>query len=145
MKRYALIAYLLLIPFISCDDGDSSPQAQCEMLLDSLCDRIEQCGVQLTGETSVPATFHQQCLDTQNAYVNCENVVSVSSSYDACLADVDTYACNSLITIDATVQQTIDNLQQLLNEVSGLVEGSSNTVTVPIRINAPSSCLAVFR
>ena len=84
----------------SCGDN-SGPSAQdkCEMLLDTACDRIEECAKQLSGEPA-PAGFHKMCIDVQKTEVDCARATSVDQSYDECVSEIRTFSCNVFLTAD---------------------------------------------
>jgi hypothetical protein len=88
--------------------GGPSPVDQCEMLLDSICDRIEMCGAQM-GITARP-DFHTSCVDAQKTQIPCAKAVAVDPAYDACVGEVQTFSCGILVTTDSSTGSPRINL-----------------------------------
>ena len=93
--------------FGSGGDGASGPsysasaQADCEMLLDIACDRIETCKEEQGGETA-PPDFHQTCLDVQRTAFDCAKAVAVDVSFDECVEQLGSFTCAVFLTQDAS-------------------------------------------
>ena len=93
-------AVLLATCAAACDDEGPSPQDECEMLMDTICDRIEACGREALDEPP-PADFHETCVETQQTVIDCSTAVSVGASYPSCIDDLETVACEDFLTVDA--------------------------------------------
>jgi hypothetical protein len=61
------------------DDDHGSPAEKCDDLLNLACQRVEECGEQLTGETA-PDTFQKECVDWQRTGADCSEELSVRTT-----------------------------------------------------------------
>jgi hypothetical protein len=79
--------------------GSETPVQKCDDLLNAVCDRVQSCGMLLTG-TAAPAGFHQDCVTQEQTAIDCTRSVAVTSSYDTCLSQVRGDSCNTFLTLD---------------------------------------------
>jgi len=80
--------------------NDPSPVEKCDALVDELCDRGMQC---------VPNSgTHAQCVQTIETQLSCGAVKAVSSTYDRCMDQLQTFSCQVLFPFDPqTNMQTL--------------------------------------
>ena len=89
-----------LLGVAACDDGKA--EDQCVALLETVCKRSRECAEELSGEMA-PSGFEKECLDAAMQGLggkNCKDAVSVSSSYDTCIDQLNDVECNKLLVQD---------------------------------------------
>lgn len=95
--------------FVGCGSGGSEAQQECERFLSAYCDRLASC---------YPSDLTTaSCLSAAQAKVDCSKTVAVTSNYDACMAQIPTYACASLKTALPSVCEGV--IQQIGTSGSG--------------------------
>lgn len=78
---------------ISCGGGSDDASKKCDAFVTKVCTRLVECN---GGQTQ------DQCASTLNMIFHCESAASVSSTYGACLSDLDTIACSQLVGASGT-------------------------------------------
>jgi hypothetical protein len=79
--------WLVMVVCAAC--GEPSPKEKCEDLGDRFCDRAVECIPGAQG-------MHEQCFDAYKRGDACEAVKTVTSSYEACMDDLDRFSCQAL-------------------------------------------------
>jgi hypothetical protein len=103
-KVLGFVLTLLVAACSSSSGGGSGPgggaAAQCHTLVDKLCNGLAPC----------QSITHAQCVDSANQQfqqqfgATCDGADQVSSTYDACMSDLDNYQCG---VTPATCQSVI--------------------------------------
>jgi len=78
-----------------CGGGDDSPQAKCEHIGDTVCDRAVSCVPEFSG-------MKQSCLDGFNQGLTCSMAKSVGDSYDACIDQLENADCAAMFPRDSS-------------------------------------------
>lgn len=79
---------------MACGGGDPSPVEKCDDLVDLLCDRAIEC---VAGVGT-----HEMCVQALQGEIPCGSVKAVSASYDRCMDQLATHACQTLFPPDST-------------------------------------------
>jgi hypothetical protein len=94
MAKTGLVLLVCALAAISCGGGGSEDASKkCDAFVTKVCTRLTECN---GGQTQ------DQCATTLNMIFHCESAASVSSTYEACLSDLDTIACSQLIGASGT-------------------------------------------
>ncbi len=81
-------------PPSACDLGDiADPQPAidgCNAFISALCDRSEEC----------EAGSHDTCVSTNSSSLDCSTAVGLKPSYDQCMSEISTLACDATMLPD---------------------------------------------
>jgi hypothetical protein len=80
---------LCVLGCIGCGGGDEDAVPKCDVLRDGVCDRVVECAPQ-------QATTHASCLQRIQQTLSCESPRTVSATYDRCIQQVKSSACQVL-------------------------------------------------
>jgi len=112
----------LLLLVAACSGTVTTPaqpdkaRQQCEDLLGKWCSKATDCLVEGKLIADTDAAYQRDaCLSGAHQQVDCSKAVAVKTSYDACMADIDAIACQSIV--DAVKTKTSLTLPSTCNGV----------------------------
>ena len=117
MKNKVVVKVVVLAVLGCVGCGDKSPKEKCEDLIDAVCDRGVEC---IDGA----AGMHDECVHAVDGALTCENIKSVTSSYDHCIDLLHEQSCQTLFPRDP---DTGDQSLELPAECSGVLSTQSTS------------------
>lgn len=96
-----LVLVSSLLPIACSSDSNKGPSAQdsCEMLTDSMCERLTTCAAELTGHKLSVSDKNGLC-DQVLSEIDCSKAVSISDDYDECSDGISAASCDDVYTVD---------------------------------------------
>lgn len=83
MQRFSI----LFVFVMACGGGGDSAEDKCVALLETVCDRVVDCGL---GDS------HDECMDAITESTDCSEAKKVGESYGECVGDIEDASCTAL-------------------------------------------------
>jgi hypothetical protein len=93
MKILMLCGLGMVLVASACGGGESSPEEQCEDLVETVCDRVTSC-------LDVPSE-KAACIRGAGEGLDCSAAKSVNDRYDTCMDQIERASCDALVDFDA--------------------------------------------
>jgi hypothetical protein len=81
------LASCLFVFVMACGGGGDSVEDKCVALLETVCDRVVDCGL---------SSSHDDCMEEVEQQADCGEAEKVGDSYGECVGDIEDASCDAL-------------------------------------------------